>query len=113
LQLASGALFALGAAMLSGPLLAASTAIGAGLMWFNLVILNWSWWRLLSKKSIAWSVIIIVIKYAALLGSVFILARTRWFDSFGAGLGIASFVPALLGLSLLQNKEQDEEIELN
>lgn len=96
----SGALWYLGR-----PQLAASFAMGAGLMLANLGALAWSSWRMLTKKPIALTVAVIVIKYALLLGSVFYFARTSWFDSIGAGLGIASFMLAILGSALIAKKE--------
>ena len=84
---------------LCGPQLGASIAVGAGLMLFNVIILGWSWHRLIAKKSIAWTVMIIVIKYAVLLGSIFYLARMNWFSLLGAGVGISSFMMAALILA--------------
>jgi hypothetical protein len=85
--------------------LGASIAIGSGLMLFNLIGLGWSWQRLMAKKSIAWTLVIIVIKYAVLLGSIFFLAREQWFSSLGAGLGISSFVLAALIMALIFRKD--------
>ena len=90
---------------LGRPQLAASFALGAGLMLLNLGALAWSSWRMISKKPVALTVGVIVIKYALLLGSVFYFARTSWFDSIGAGLGIASFMLAVLGSALFAKKE--------
>jgi hypothetical protein len=90
------------------PQLGASYAIGATLMTANLALLAWSSWRLIAKKSIAWTVMIIVIKYAVLLGSVVYFARASWFSSFGAGLGVASFVLAALVSATLLRKENIE-----
>lgn len=90
------------------PQLGASYVVGALLMTANLGLLAWSSWRLIAKKSIAWTVLIIVIKYAVLLGSVVIFARTSWFNSLGAGLGVASFVIAALISAILLKKEKIE-----
>jgi hypothetical protein len=108
IQIVVGAAAAVFAGWLFGPRLGASTAIGAGLMLFNVVFLGWSWQRLMAKKSIAWTVMIIVIKYAVLLGSVFFLARTNWFIPLGAGLGILSFVVAALILALRSYRREGE-----
>lgn len=100
-----------GAALLTylyGSQLGASYVVGALLMTANLALLAWSSWRLIAKKSIAWTSLIIVIKYAVLLGSVVVFARASWFDSFGAGLGVASFVIAALISALLLKKEKIE-----
>ncbi len=86
--------------------LAASFAVGAGLMLGNLGALAWSSWRSVAKKPVASTVLIIVIKYAILLGSVFYFSRMDWFSAFGAGLGIASFILAILGSAIAtQNTE--------
>lgn len=88
--------------------LGASYGVGATIVTANLALLAWSSWRLLAKKSIAWTVLIIVIKYAVLLGSVVYFARASWFSSLGAGLGIASFVIAALIGAVLLKKEKVE-----
>lgn len=93
------------------PQLAASFAVGAGLMLGNLMALAWSTWRVLAKKPVASTVLIIVIKYALLLGSVFYFARMPWFSSAGAGLGIASFMLAILGSAFAAPKVPDEKVD--
>jgi len=106
IQLFTGAALALGAALFGRPQLGASIGFGAGLMLFNVILLGWSWRRLIEKKSIAWTVGIIVIKYAVLLGSIVYLARLEWFSPLGAGIGIGSFVfAALLFAILTKNAE--------
>ena len=97
-----------GGLWLSGrPQLAASFAVGASLMLGNLLALAWSTWRVLAKKPVASTVLIIVSKYALLLGSVFYFARMPWFSSAGAGLGIASFMLAILGSAFAAPKVPD------
>lgn len=91
-----------------GVSLGASFVVGATLMLANLGLIAWSSWRLLTKKSIAWTVMIIVIKYAVLLGSIVFFARTDWFSSLGAGLGVASFLIAALIAALLNQKEDED-----
>jgi hypothetical protein len=98
-------LAALGLLKWGSPQLAASFAVGGGLMLLNLGAIAWSTWRILDKKPIASTVLIIVIKYALLLGSMFYFARADWFNALGAGLGVASFVLAVLGGVLLTEKE--------
>ncbi len=90
--------------------LGASFAVGSSLMLFNIVLLGWTWWRILAQKTIAWTLVVIVIKYAVLLGAIFHLARTSWFSSVGAGLGISSFVLAALFYAVVSEK-QEKEIE--
>jgi hypothetical protein len=90
------AVFGAAGTWLGGVQLGASIAVGGVLMLINLVLLAWSWLRLMEKKSIAWTVLIIVIKYAVLLASVFYFIRLDWFVPIGAGFGISSFVVAAL-----------------
>lgn len=90
--------------------LAASFGLGAALMLFNVLALSWVWWRILTQKTIAWTLIVIVIKYAVVLGTIFYLARQAWFSPVGAGLGIASFIiAALITALLLEQKEKEKE----
>jgi peptidoglycan/LPS O-acetylase OafA/YrhL len=105
-QVLFGAVFALVGGWLGGFQLGASMALGAGLMLLNLSMLAWSTWRMFTKKSIAWTSSLIVIKYAVLLGTLFYFSRTGWFDLFGIGLGIASFLIAVLALAVIQPKEK-------
>lgn len=65
-------------------------------MLINLAGISWAWWRILEKKPVAWTVMLIVIKYAVLLSSIYFLAHAPWFNAMGAGLGIASFLIAIL-----------------
>ncbi|MGE4131386.1 MAG: hypothetical protein AB7F86_07090 [Bdellovibrionales bacterium] len=74
----------------------ASFGLGALAMWVNLFLIAWVWDRLIAKKSIAWTVLVIVMKYTILLGGIFLLTRTSWFHSMSAGLGMASFVIVVL-----------------
>lgn len=110
-QIFVGALLAGGAGWIWGFQLGASIAIGAALMMGNMLILGWSWRRLFDKKSIAWTVLIIVIKYAVLLGSIFYLGRTKWFNPLGAGIGISSFMLAALVLAAFYYKKETSEID--
>ena len=86
--------------------LGASFAIGALLMLTNVGAIAWTSWRMLSQKSIAWTSLIIVIKYAVLLGSIIVLAKTSWFSSLGAGLGVTSFLIAALLLAVFNQKKE-------
>ncbi len=86
---------------------AASYIVGSSLMLLNTILLSWSWLRLIEKKSIAWTSMIIVIKYAVLLGSLIFCIRSPWFDLLSAGLGFASFlITVLLMAFYLQLKEK-------
>lgn len=107
-QLAVAILIGGAIAAIWGVSLGASFVVGAALMLANLGLIAWSSWRLLTKKSIAWTVLIIVIKYAVLLGSIVFFARTDWFSSLGAGLGVASFLIAILIAALLEKKENED-----
>lgn len=68
----------------------ASFFVGAAMMGLNGTLLAWTWWRILEQKTIAWTALVIVIKYAVLLSSIWILTRTAWFHWVVAGVGISS-----------------------
>lgn len=108
-QLLIGVSFGAVCSFLWGPQLGASFAIGAALMLINIFFLSWSFWRILAQKTIAWTLLVIVIKYTVLLGSVFYLARTSWFRPIGAAIGITSFVLAALLTALFSNKNEKEK----
>lgn len=74
----------------------ASFMAGVALMLGNMIGIGWAWWRVITQKTIAWTVLIIVIKYAVLLSSIYYLGREPWFDVALAGLGITSFLVAVL-----------------
>ena len=99
------ALSAVAGAVGGGPA-GASFAIGVLLGLGNLLALAWGWWRLLTEKPVAWTVVLIVIKYAVLLSSIFYFARTGWFETVPAGLGIASFVLPALGLAVFYRESE-------
>lgn len=109
-QLLVGAFFSLVLGFFGSLQLGASFAMGAGLMLLNVGLLAWVWWRILTQKTIAWTLIVIVIKYAVVLGTIYDLARREWFNPVGAGLGIASFIiAALVTALLLEQKEKEKE----
>jgi hypothetical protein len=88
---------------ISGLQLGASSMVGVLRMAFTLAVMGWSVHRLLEKKSIAWTVSIIVIKYAVLLGSIYILTSKSWFIALGYGIGLTSFVLALLVFAVFEH----------
>ena len=106
IQFLTGGAMSLGLGMLGGFQLGASSAIGAALMLANSLLHGWTWHRILEKKSIAWTLLIIVIKYAVLLGSIFLALQTNWFKVLGAGLGIASFTLAALTFAVFERKKE-------
>ena len=105
IQLSIALILSVGAMLFCSLYLGASIATGAAVILTNLLFLIWAWKRIFAKKSIAWTLLIIVIKYAVLLGSIFFLAREPWFSSLGAGLGISSFVLAALIMALIFRKD--------
>jgi hypothetical protein len=110
LQIFSGLALSLAAYFLHSFELGASTAAGAVIMTVNSAGITWAWWRILDKKPIALTLLIIVIKYAVLLSSIYYLARAPWFNVMGAGLGIASFMfAALLFAGYLQATSGKDE----
>lgn len=89
-----------------GSQLGASFAIGAVIMLGNLLMLAWMWSRILEQKSIARTVVIIVVKYTVLLGAIFILTHKTWFHVLGAGLGMATFIMTALFHVALMSRER-------
>ncbi len=106
IQLGIGLVISALTAALSSPSLGVSVMVGASLIASSVALLGWTMNRVLAKKSIAWTVSIIVIKYAVLLGSIPLLMRTNWFSPIGAGIGVASFVLAALGVALIDDKKE-------
>jgi len=92
--------------LLSGLQLGASIAIGAALMLFTVLLFACSWQRIFAKKSIAWTVLLIVFKYAFILDSIFLLMQTNWFSPLGAGLGVASFTIAALVFAVVDQRKR-------
>lgn len=88
-----------------GPQLGASFGAGAAIMLVNLLLLAWIWSRFLAKKSIAWTVVIIVIKYTVLLSAIFLLTQKVWFHVLSCGLGMATFVMTALVQVAVWKKE--------
>lgn len=84
--------------------------IGVLSMGFTLTVIGWTIHRMLEKKSIAWTVSIIVIKYAVLLGSIYILTSKSWFLALGYGIGLASFVMAALVFAVFEQWTEEEII---
>jgi hypothetical protein len=95
-QFALGAAFTAAVTAFGGPQLGASFGAGALLMLGNLLVLAWFWSRILAKKSFAWTVVIIVVKYTLLLGAIFYLTQTAWFHVLSGGLGMATFIMTAL-----------------
>jgi hypothetical protein len=91
-----------------GSQLGASFAVGAALMLVILTFLAVTVWLTVAKKSIAWSTLVIVIKYPVLLGSIVLLMRSDWFRSDGAALGISSFVVSALAWAVLEQMNERE-----
>lgn len=105
LQLLTGTALSLAVALIWDAQLGASFAIGCALMVLIVTFLVTTTWLTVAKKSIAWSVLVIVIKYPVLLGSIVFLTQTNWFRPVAAGLGVCSFLIAVLALAVLQEKE--------
>lgn len=99
LQFLIGGLLALSGTRLGSPQLGASIGAGAALVLLNTALIGWIWRRLMAQKTIAWTMLVIVIKYAVLLTSIYYLTRLDWFNPIGAGVGISSFMLAALALA--------------
>lgn len=85
----------------------ASFGAGAYLMFGNLLGLAWAWWRVIAQKTVALTVLIIVIKYAVLLSAIFYLARSPGFSVTFAGLGITSLLVSALIWALTTKNEKE------
>lgn len=85
--------------------LGASFGLGSLLMLVNLVFLSWVWNRLIDKKAIAWTALLIVIKYTVLLGAIFFLTQKAWFHVLSAGLGMVTFIGTCLAQIAFTNRE--------
>ncbi|MBX3020489.1 MAG: hypothetical protein KF799_02330 [Bdellovibrionales bacterium] len=110
-QMLVGALGTLLIGLFAGLHQGASFGAGAALMLGNMVALAWGWWRVITQKTIAWTVLIIVIKYAVLLSTIYFLARAPWFNVALAGFGVTSFVLAAL-LWAITSKEFEVKKEI-
>jgi len=73
-----------------------SALAGGMVVWMNWHFLSWSWWRILTKKSFALGVSVIVLKYAILGLALIVLARQPWLQPIPFVLGIGSLVPTAL-----------------
>lgn len=93
-----------------GVQLGASIAIGATMMWVSVVLHGWLWHFLTVKNSIAWSVMVIVFKYAVLLESIYLLSQTQWFSFLGLGVGIASICLTALITLLIDRKKEIKQV---
>ncbi len=99
-------LMCMGLVMLLGNFqLGASFGLGSLLMLLNLVFLSWVWNRLIDKKAIAWTALLIVIKYTVLLGAIFLLTQKAWFHVLSAGLGMVTFIGTCLAQIAFTNRE--------
>lgn len=94
---------------LYAPHQALSFVVGAVLMLVNLLTIAWSWKNILAKKLIAWSVAIIVIKYA-ILGIIIYelmmgdLVDVAWFCG-GMGVLLISCISFALSKGFGSQKE--------
>lgn len=111
-QLLFGTILSVGVGLIWGFQLGASFAVGAALMLLILTFLVITVWLSVAQKSIAWNVIVIVIKYPVLLGSIVLLMRSDWFSSTSAALGITSFLIAALAWAVFEQMKEKKEDSL-
>ncbi len=104
-QFAVGLGLTLGVFLLWGPQPGASYGLGTLIMFLNLILLAWVWGRLIAKKPIAWTALLIVIKYTVLLGAIFFLSQAAWFHVLSAGLGMVTFIMTSLAQVAFTNRE--------
>ena len=77
---------------------------GSALAALNVLTINFSWKRILKKKSIALSVAVIVFKYAAIFGVLSYLYSLGWRLDFGFLIGLVALFPAIGFLAYRQNE---------
>lgn len=104
-QLLLGSAFTAAVAAVAGFQPGASFGLGSVIMFANLILLAWVWNRLIEKKAIAWTALIIVIKYTVLLGAIYFLTQAAWFHVLSAGLGMVTFVLTALVQVALTTRE--------
>jgi hypothetical protein len=73
-----------------------SAGLGGLTVGLNLFVLAFAWGKILDKKLIALSVLIIVSKYTILAAMIIYSMRQSWFDPVGFGAGVASLMITLL-----------------
>jgi hypothetical protein len=103
-------LLAGGFALYGNARLSASVAAGSGLLLFSVASLAWVWWRVLNQKTVAWTTLIIVIKYAVLLASLYFFTRTDGLDVIGLGIGVGCFMISALIWALLEQRNARKEM---
>ena len=73
---------------------------GSLLMFLNILVLIWAWRRIFVKKSIALAAGVIVLKYALLVWTLYVLVQSV--DPLALVLGISVFIPALFSMALFE-----------
>ena len=81
---------------------ALSCLSGGLLIWINWHFLGWSWWRILTKKSIALGASVIVLKYAILGIALIVVVRQPWLEILPLVVGISGLIPTILLYAILQ-----------
>ena len=79
---------------------AASFAVGAGLVFLNVVLLAWAGSRLMQKKRLALSILVIVFKYAILGAILYKILKTTWVQPMWFCAGVGTLMLASLAMAL-------------
>jgi hypothetical protein len=89
---------------------AASFAAGSGVVLMNVIVLAFTWSRMIQKKLIALSVSVIVFKYAILGIIIYKLLSFAWIHKMWFCVGLSSLVvSALFYASIAPTSDEDEE----
>lgn len=79
---------------------AASCFAGSLLIGLNLLIMSWAWRRIFLKKTIALAISAIVIKYAILGLSIYILVLQNRVDVMSFMIGLGTLIPTVFALAI-------------
>ena len=93
----------------SGSHSALSFAAGAGLILFNLAGLVLVWPRILQKKQVALSISGIVLKFAILVGILYVLVDGKYVNLAWLAAGIALVVPSVVVTSIKVSRESSTD----
>ena len=99
-------LISLAVLVFHSPAAAVAILVGGALVALNGAGLGWAWVRILNKKSIAWTVVVIVIKYAFVLGIVSWVVLTGQLAAVPLGLGISLLAPSAVVFTFVDSQRQ-------
>jgi uncharacterized membrane protein (GlpM family) len=92
--------------LIEDPHLAASFGLGALAMGLSTAVMGWTTVRTMQQKTFALTALIIVIKYAVLLGTLYYVSQTEWLRPFALVCGVASFMISALLFAVFERNEK-------